>query len=90
MKDDEIQANPQQFDCTRCEHLVYEQGLFAVNARALSIYRRLCGRTVADLGLAGQLLQAETDGWASRDVLDLIERLERIRYVLDPPRPRSS
>jgi hypothetical protein len=43
-----------------------------------------------DLGLAGWLLQALTDGWNAADVVDLIARIERIRAVLDPPRSPSS
>jgi hypothetical protein len=82
----EIRANPQQFDCARCDHAAWDRALFAVNAQALALYRRLCGRTVVDLGLAGQLLHAATQGWASSAVVDLIARLERIRSVLDPPR----
>lgn len=87
---EEIRANPQQFDCTRCPHLSWEDALWRVNRRALDIYYRLCGRTTADLGLAGWLLQALTDGWATTDVLDLVARLECIRSVLDPPRQTSS
>lgn len=64
-----------------------EDALWPENARALQIYRRLCGRTVVDLNLAGWLFQALTDGWSTLDVLDLVARLERIREVLDPPRP---
>ncbi len=68
-----------------------EAELFAVNARALNIYHRLCGRTIGDLGAAGWLLHVLTDGWSSDDVLDLVERLEVIREILDPPvtRPTS-
>lgn len=85
----EIRANPQQFDCTRCEHRDWEDGLFAVNVRALTIYRRLCGRTTADLGLAGRLFEALTEGWSRDDVLDLVDRIELIRSILDPPRTRD-
>lgn len=61
-----------------------------VNKRALDCYRRLSGRTVVDLGLAGSLFQAYTEGWTSTDVQDLVVRLEHIRRVLDPPKtPRS-
>lgn len=85
-----MRANPQQFVCARCPHLLREQELWAVNARALDLYHRLCGRTTADLGLAGWLLQAVTDGWTTADVVDLLARLELIRSVLDPaPAPRS-
>jgi hypothetical protein len=64
--------------------------LWQVNRRALDIYRRLGGRTVVDLGLAGQLFPVLTEGWTSADVLDLVTRLERIREVLDPPPPPRS
>lgn len=86
---DEIRANPQHFDCSRCEHLEREQGLMAVNARALTIYGRLCGRTAADLGLTGRLFEALTERWSTDDVVDLVERLELIRSILDPPRPHA-
>lgn len=83
---EEIRATPQHFDCARCAHQAQEQALWAVNAEALRIYRRLCGRTTVDLGLAGWLLEALTDGWSPADVVDLVARLELIRDVLDPPR----
>lgn len=83
---EEIKANSQQFDCARCEHGIREEDLWAVNARALQIYRRLCGRTTVDLGLAGWLFEALTDGWSTTDVVDLVERLEVIREILDPPK----
>lgn len=87
---EEIRATPQHFDCARCPHRDWDDSLMAVNTRALGLYRRLCGRTVVDLGLAGQLFHVYTDGWTSADVLDLAARLERIRRVLDPPRPTRS
>jgi hypothetical protein len=57
-----------------------------VNARALGIYHRLCGRTVGDLALAGWLFQEVTEGWSTADRLDCLERIEIIREHLDPPR----
>lgn len=79
-------ANPDVFACARCAHTAWEDSLWAVNARALDVYRRLCGRTVGDLSLAGWLVQQVTAGWSPTDRLDLIDRIERIRAVLDPPR----
>lgn len=86
----EIQENARLFDCQQCPHVAHEHALWAVNARALAIYHRLCGRTVVDLGLAGWLFQTLTDGWTPADVLDLVTRLELIRSVLDPPRTKNS
>jgi hypothetical protein len=86
---DEIRENLRLFDCARCAHAAWDRDLWAVNRRALDCYHRLGGRTVVDLGLAGSLFQHLTDGWTSRDVLDLVARLERIRSVLDPPRPTT-
>lgn len=83
---EEIRANPRHFACERCPHRAWDQDLWAVNRRALDFYHRLGGRTVVDLGLAGALFPHLTAGWTSRDVLDVVARLERIRAVLDPPR----
>lgn len=87
---EEIRENLRNFDCARCRHADWDRSLMAVNKRALDSYRRLGGRTVVDLGLAGSLFQAMTDGWTSRDVQDLIARLELIRSVSDPPKPSSA
>lgn len=86
MTAEEIRANQAQFDCDRCEHVIREGALWAVNTRALSIYHRLCGRTTVDLGLAGWLFQALTATWSTSDVVDVVDRIERIRAVLDPPK----
>ena len=58
-----------------------------VNKHALSIYFRLCGRTVVDLGLAETVFQTETEGWTAKAVLDLVTRLELLRSILDPAKP---
>lgn len=87
---EEMQARPAAYECRQCEREAREADLFAVNAQALNIYHRLCGRTIGDLGAAGWLLQVLTDGWSSDDVLDLVERIELIREVLDPPVTRPS
>lgn len=83
---EEIRAEPRHFDCARCAHAHWDDALWAVNRRALDIHTRLCGRTTADLGLAGWLLQELTQGWAAPEILDLVARLELIRSVLDPPK----
>jgi hypothetical protein len=87
---EEIRENRRNFDCQRCPHADWDRSFMAVNKQALTLYRRLCGRTVNDLGLTGRLFEAATTGWSPDDVVDLVSRLERIRSVLDPPRPVSS
>lgn len=81
---------PERFTCATCEHVLQRDALWRVNARAFRIYTQLCGRTTGDLGLAGRLFQAVTEGWSTAAVLDLIARIEVIREVLDPPTSRTT
>lgn len=81
---DELQADPDRYDCERCELKARNDGLWQVNRDAWQVYGEIGRRVVALCDLRGAVLERLTVDWPTDDVLDLVQRLDVILDVLNP------
>ena len=81
---DEIEANPDRFDCQTCELRQRRAGLWQENAEAWQIYQLLCGRTVQVCELQATALEWVTARWSPEERIALLYRLDVILDVLQP------
>jgi hypothetical protein len=87
VEQDEIDENPDDYDCEACPVRLQLEGLDAENAEAWRIYRKMATRFVQDFALSAELFRIETEGWTVEDVTDLVTRLGIVYDELSPPRP---
>ena len=81
----EKDAEPERFDCERCELRRRSDALWADNAEAWEIWQFLCSRVVQDLEIRGQALEWVTAGWTAERRVTLLRRLDVILDVIQPP-----
>lgn len=82
--DEDIKVNRDAYDCTACELMDHLEGLFRENAEAWDLHHLLCGRTVRDCRLEGQVFSRVTDGWSTDQMIGILDRLNLIASVLEP------
>ncbi len=87
--DEELEAEPELFDCDTCEVARTWAAVDPVNVEAWDIYHRLGGRYAQTLGLGAYLLEALTEDWDGATRADMVARLEIIMSELDPPKTVS-
>jgi len=81
---EDIAANPERFDCERCELKKRSDALWSSNAEAWEIWQFLCSRIVQECELRGQALEWVTAGWTPEQRVSLIRRLDVILDVMQP------
>jgi hypothetical protein len=57
------------------------------NVEAWGVYQQLNNRFAVDFGMVPDLFRAVVAGWAPEDVTALLERLDVMHAVLNPPPP---
>ena len=82
--EEQVEAEPERFDCSTCELKSRTEGLFLANAEAWRVYQILCGRTVRMCEAYGMALEWVTAGWSSAERLHLLQRLDVILDVISP------
>lgn len=80
----DMEAEPERFDCSKCELRKHTDGLYAANAEAWRIYQLLCGKTVRTCEMYGRALDWATAGWSAEERIDLLQRLDVILDVTSP------
>jgi len=89
-EDDEIETDPDVFDCVACPVAQAAQDLWPENAEAWDLFQRLATRLVVDVGLAAPGFQRVTEGFSVTEVHDLVERLATIYDLVMPPKTEQT
>lgn len=82
-----IESDLDAFDCDTCRIRQELDGLDEENRTAWTCYRKLSRRIVGDLEARGVVLDRITRGLSPDDFDALVDRLNVIHDVLQPPKP---
>lgn len=83
--DDTLTTDAAVFDCDQCPVRWQLEDLAAENVEAWVMFTRLSSRFLIDAHLIGDAFRHLTAGRDAEDILDILERLEVIYDILQPP-----
>lgn len=83
-----LATDPEAFDCDGCAVREALDGLNAENAEAWEMFHRLASRFLVDAQLISTAFQQLMVGRDAADVLDVLERLEVIYDIVQPPKTK--
>jgi len=81
---DEVEADPDAFDCETCQLRERLDALRPENRAAWSVYGTLASRLSREWQVGGVAFGRLVAGWEGGDVLELIERLSLIHDYVAP------
>lgn len=85
-----IESDLEQFDCETCGLRAQLVALDEENQEAWQMYRRLARRILGDLDARAVALDRLTRGWPAARFEAMVDRLNVIHDVLQPPKPQET
>jgi len=86
---DILDDESEHFDCDTCPLLEAQETLDADNREAWHLYSRCRTRLVVESRLTAEVFRRLVEGWPTRDVLEVVDRMSVIHEVLNPPAPQQ-
>lgn len=83
--DEELQEDPESYDCETCERRIERARLTLADETALSLHRRLSGRAVQDLHLTRLVFETARLRMSADEADLLLDRLELIHEYANLP-----
>ncbi len=87
--DDEIETEPDLYQCETCPVSEAQAQLWPENAEAWLVFQRMASRFVVDTGLAGDVFRRLTTEHDDDDAVALVERMALLYDIVNPPKAKE-